>query len=213
MRARLRGRQFTIVSNNCWGAHLYTEAGIAYQTPFVGLFLDPNCYINLLSRFRDVIHNPLTFVSESQRDGINTFRKAYGRDYPIGRLAEDIEIQFLHSETEAEAADKWNRRVARISTNDDNLFFKFCDHDGVRVTQEHLEAFDRLPFAHKVCFVAKPHPQLKSALLVPDCVNEIVPDGGALQEAVKPYFDSINWLRGGSGRPKWYSISCRIWPH
>ncbi len=219
LRSKLRGRHFTIVSNNCWGAHVYQDLGIPYETPFVGLFLDPDCYLNLLSRFRDVINRPLTFAGESRRPAINAYRRDHAGEYPIGKLDDDIEIQFLHSKTEAEARDKWERRVARIPAADDTLFVKFCDHDNHyrldgadRVTQAHLEAFDRLPFAHKVCFVGTPQPALRSAVWIPGQAEGHVPHGAALQRAAMPYFDAGDWLSGGSGKAAWASLRCRLWP-
>ena len=174
LRPKVRGRHFTVISNNCWGAQIYQDLGIAYETPFVGLFVDPDSCLNLLSRFRSVIQSQLTFARVSHHPAVNTYRREHGGEYPIGKIADDIEIQFLHSKTEAEAADKWNRRVARIPPDDDSLFVKFCDHDNnyrfggpERVTQAHLEAFDALPFAHKVCFVGTEQPALKSTTLFP----------------------------------------------
>ena len=104
LRSKVGGKRFTIVSNNCWGAHVYQDLGIAYETPFVGLFVDPDSYLNLLSRFRSVIQSPLTFARASQHPAVNTYRREQGGEYPIGKLADDIEIQFLHCKTEAEAA-------------------------------------------------------------------------------------------------------------
>jgi uncharacterized protein HI_1244 len=57
---------------------------------------------------------------------------------------------FLHYKSEQEAYEKWNRRKARI--NWDNLIVKFCDQD--RATEEHIKAFDKLPYRNKLCFVA-----------------------------------------------------------
>jgi len=219
LRSKVGGKRFTIVSNNCWGAHVYQDLGIAYETPFVGLFVDPDSYLNLLSRFRSVIQSPLTFARASQHPAVNTYRREQGGEYPIGKLADDIEIQFLHCKTEAEAADKWNRRVARIPPDDDALFVKFCDHDNnyrfggpERVTRAHLEAFDALPFAHKVCFVGTEQPALQSAVFIPGQPEGFVPHGAALQRAAKPYFDVGAWLTGGSGKANRLSLRCRLWP-
>ena len=48
LRSKVGKRCFTLISNNCWGAHIYQDLGIAYETPFVGPFLDPDSYLNLL---------------------------------------------------------------------------------------------------------------------------------------------------------------------
>ena len=36
-RVRTRQRDFTIISNHCWGADLYPMLGLPYLTPFVAL--------------------------------------------------------------------------------------------------------------------------------------------------------------------------------
>jgi len=53
LRSQLKNRNFTIVSNNCWGGEVYRGFGLPYQTPFVGLFLFPACYIKLLKNLKN----------------------------------------------------------------------------------------------------------------------------------------------------------------
>ena len=202
LRARLlRNRDFTIVSNNCWGAHIYQQLGRSYQTPFIGVFLAPACYVNLVSQFRWHLSRPIRFVSQSRHANINGYRKAQGLRYPIGCLGDDVEIQFLHYESESEAAEKWNRRLSRVSQNDAQLFFKFCDRDGC--TPEQLAAFDAAPVVHKVCFVSRPAPHLKSAVWIPNC-DEQVPDGLQLSRISPKYFDAADWINGSDGRSRWW---------
>src|SRR4051812_22027485 len=116
---RLRGavgsQPFAIVSNNCWGAHMYQQLGLPYATPFVGLFLRPACYLTLLSDFDRIVHGELRFVNQSRYDDINAKRATSGHSaHPIAILADAAEANFLHEKTEAEARDKWQRRVARM---------------------------------------------------------------------------------------------------
>lgn len=73
------------------------------------------------------------------------------KEYPIGLIANDIEIHFIHYKDEDEAYAKWSRRVKRI--NWDNLIVKFCDRD--QCTEDLIRRFDKLPYSHKVCFTAK----------------------------------------------------------
>ena len=42
----------SIISNNCWGSEYYKEQKIEYNTPFVGLFVEPDDYLALLANFR-----------------------------------------------------------------------------------------------------------------------------------------------------------------
>jgi uncharacterized protein (DUF1919 family) len=200
--ARVRRRDFTIVSNNCWGAHIYQSLGEKYRTPFIGVFLAPACYVNLVPRFRWYLDHRIRFIERSRHEYINSLREERRLFYPIGCLGGDIEIQFLHYESEAEASDKWHRRVERMSRDDSRLFFKFCDRDNCSPAQ--LAAFDATPAAHKVCFVSKPLTHLTSAVWVPGSSDGQVPDGGQLSRISHKYFDAASWVNGFDGRPKWW---------
>jgi uncharacterized protein (DUF1919 family) len=72
-RHALRGHDFCIVSNNCWGAHVYQTLERPYQTPFVGLFLMPDDYLNLLENFHELIRQPLRFKNESRHEAVNRY--------------------------------------------------------------------------------------------------------------------------------------------
>jgi uncharacterized protein (DUF1919 family) len=200
--ARLKFRDFTIVSNNCWGTHIYQFLGEPYKTPFVGLFLTPSCYITLIPRLRWFLAQPIYFVKTSRYDYINALREKQKLKYPIGCLGGDVEIQFLHYGSEKDAEEKWSRRVERMSRDDSRLFFKFCDRDECTVDQ--LMAFDNLPFGNKVCFVSKPSLHMGSAVWIPGCSDGQVADGLQLSKISPRYFDSVGWLNGSDGKPKWW---------
>jgi uncharacterized protein (DUF1919 family) len=199
---RLRTRDFSIVSNNCWGAHIYQCLGEEYRTPFIGLFLAPPCYVKLVPKLRWYLGRPIRFVERSRHEYINQLRQDRELAYPIGCLGDEVEIQFLHYKSEAEALAKWNRRVERMSKNDERLFFKFCDRDGCSAAE--LAAFDGAAVAHKVCFVSKPHAHLGSACWIPGSRDGQVPDGMQLSRISPKYFDAASWLNGHTGHPKWW---------
>jgi uncharacterized protein (DUF1919 family) len=155
-----------IISNNCWGADYYRERGLPYNTPTVGLWFYPDDYLALLSDLRRTLARPLTFRSGSSHGP---------RPYPVGLLG-DIEIQFMHYASEDEARAKWERRVARLPANDEDLLIKICDRDGF--TAAHLAQFDALPFAQKIGFLKEgrfdaPYPWARTVA----CDSETVPDG------------------------------------
>jgi len=202
VQARVRWRDFTIVSNNCWGAHIYQCLGEPYRTPFVGVFLAPACFIRLVPRLREYLAQSMRFVERSRHDFINSMREERGLAYPIGCLGGDVEIQFLHYQSEAEASDKWCRRVERMTRDDARLFFKFCDRDGCSLTQ--LAEFDATAVAHKVCFVSKPMAHLRSAVWIPDSKAGYVPDGLQLSRISPSYFDAASWINGCDGQPRWW---------
>ena len=201
LRARLKERDFTIVSNNCWGSHIYQHLGEQYRTPFIGLYVDPECYVRLVNRTRWYLAQDVTFIDESRHDRVNLFRAKQRHRFPIGLIGGDVELQFLHYESPQEALDKWSRRAARVSQDDQRFFYKFCDRDA---SLEHLTAFDAAPVAHKVCFVADPSVKLQSAVYIPGSRDGQVPDGKKLSRISPRYFDAAAWINSGDGRPHWW---------
>ena len=134
----------SIISNNCWGSEYYKEQKIEYNTPFVGLFLEPDDYLALLANFRVALEGPLDFLSTTRRGPKN---------WPIGVLRGGIEINFMHYKSRSEAKEKWDRRKARLPNSDSDLFIKFCDRE--LFTQHHLNEFERLNYSKKICFLKK----------------------------------------------------------
>lgn len=200
-RYRARPRNFSIISNNCWGADFYPLAGLPYLTPFVGLFLRPDCYLRLLGDFRATIKLPLTFKNESHHPDLNEMRSAENQYYPIGRIGDDIEIHFMHYASPEEAAEKWRRRVQRITSDDDKLFVKFCDTNSP--TPDQLRQFDDLPFVHKVCLTARPYPDLKSAVCIGGFEKTGHLENVCFMRHYGAYFDPANWLNNKTGKPSW----------
>ena len=200
-RKRLKGTDFCIVSNNCWGAHVYQTIGRQYATPFVGLFISPGSYLRLLMEFPRGLSLPLKFKTASDEAYVNEARAAYSVPWPIGSLGDGVEIQFMHYKSEAEAGEKWKRRIARFSQQPGKWFFKFCDRDGC--TPGQIAAFDQLPFPNKVFFTTQRDCSSSCGVKIP--LNEpCVPDGLALSRLSPAYFDTADWLAGGPGRVRWW---------
>jgi uncharacterized protein (DUF1919 family) len=201
LQTRLRRGKFSIVTNNCWGAHIYQELGIPYQTPFVGIFISPDSYLQLLTRLRYYLNSPLGFIPRSSEDWINEIRDRDTVRWPIGILGDGIELQFMHYRNEAEAREKWQRRLLRFTQDDDQVFVKFCDID--KPTPAQIERFDSLPWTHKVFFAARPSSEINSCMVIP-CHTNRVPDGFALSKLSPRYFDTARWLMRGDGKITWW---------
>jgi uncharacterized protein (DUF1919 family) len=155
----LTNRNFTIISNNCWGGFVYQRFNLPYLTPFIGLFVPAPCFIKLLEDFENNIQKEMRFIAcedSSYYVRINTS----DRVYPIGVLGDDIEIHFLHYKTEEDARDSWKRRKKRIKF--DNMFIKFAEMDCC--TPDLITRFEHLPFKHKICLTAHEYPNCKSVL-------------------------------------------------
>lgn len=158
--AGIKHQDFSLVSSNCIGSRIYEELHIPYRTPTVGLFFFAGDYIRFAGDLRHYISQQLTFTDVSTHESANESRQR--RWYPVGVL-DDIEVHFLHYQSNQEALDKWERRKKRI--NFERLFFIFTDQGDC--TYEDLVRFDRLPHPNKVCFVAGKYPELKSCVTIP----------------------------------------------
>ena len=104
---RLVGKNFILLSNNCWGYELYGASRKAYNTPLVGLFMYPTCYIKFLSDLEYYLDCEVRFVNKSKY-----FNQA--PSWPVGVIDNDIEIHFVHYIDEYECISKWNRRKERL---------------------------------------------------------------------------------------------------
>lgn len=192
-RFRLKKKDFIIVSNNCWGFELYDAMRRQYNSPFVGLFLFPDCYIQLLQDFENCIKDEIKFTRESKYLGSEP-------RYPIGMLRDSIEIHFTHYSSEDEAREKWNRRVDRLAKDLEKnvpMFIKFCDRSGC--TKEHIESFHALPFANKISIGVNPvdFENHLFALNLKDPEGEYVVDGFILYRKRYHYFDIVRWISTG----------------
>jgi uncharacterized protein (DUF1919 family) len=191
-RLRLRVRRpFAIITNNCWGSAAYRDIGMPYSTPFIGTLVPPECYLRLISDLPAHLDLPLRFIPAS--------RYGWPTTYPIAELG-DSEIHFMHYSSPAEAESKWRRRLDRMPRDPAAWRFKFCDHHVSLDPEEGaplLEAFDRLPLAHKVCFLGRHQPALKCGVILRECLPAgRVPDGHAAYRPSLRYFDAAGWLNG-----------------
>ncbi|MBE5921850.1 MAG: DUF1919 domain-containing protein [Lachnospiraceae bacterium] len=143
-RKRIRSRDFTIISNNCWAGRTYQYLGMPYLSPTVGLYFFAEDYLRFVSKLHHYLALDLKFIPAEQSKYIDELRKKNQTTVPIGIL-DDVEIIFLHYHSEEEAREKWERRKQRI--NYDNMFIKFSKMN--LCTEEEMRRFDELPFSNK----------------------------------------------------------------
>lgn len=157
---RISNKDFTIISNNCWGTFIYKKFNLPYQSPFVNLLIFAEDYINMLENFSADLFQNIRFIEHKESKHIQELqeREYFDLDYPIGVIGEGIEIHFLHYKSENEAKQRWEDRIKRI--NYDKLLFKFSDSE--ICTDELIQRFDALAFKNKICFTSKPFPEYKS---------------------------------------------------
>lgn len=190
---RLRNKDFSIISDDCWGGRVYTDVGISYTSPTVNLFFYSSCFLKLVQDLQHYIDKELEFVTTSKYEIANQSRKNSGKNYPIGKLG-DIEIHFLHSKDNEDAKTKWNNRKSRL--NYDKLFFKFSD--AYLIDEKDLIEFENLPLKNKVIFVSKKYEGLNNAIHLKEFEKEgFVGDAFKYRWIYRKYFNSVKWLNNG----------------
>lgn len=196
---RIRNQSFVIVANNCWGAEIYKHLNLPYNTPFVGLYIYPDCFIKLIKRWPAPMHSSLTFLpgnkSKYEQEPFN---------FPIGLLDGDIEIHFMHYHSEEEAYEKWTRRTQRMwATQDEsNYFFKLCDR--LNCTAEQMREFHNLPVANKISFSAYKIESPDNIQLKTKHLDQgEAPTGIELYNTAQYYFDMVQWLNTRTIKSSW----------
>jgi uncharacterized protein (DUF1919 family) len=189
-RKRLHNRDFSIISNDCWGAEVYQHLDLPYRTPFVGLFLAAPCFLRMLGDLPGHLGGSLEFIEQSGYPYLERARRRSPRPYPVGLLAGAVELHFVHYETEQEARAKWERRVERVDY--DNLFVKLsADKD--LCTRDRIEQFDAMPYSRKLCLTARPYAGIDCAVRVPGYVS----NGATMYRVCLPHVNVVRWLNGG----------------
>ena len=187
-RIGLKNRNYSIISNNCWGGIMTRNFGLPYNFPTCGTFFFAKEYLKFLTGLREHLEaepEPLA-VRDSRYAEI--LLPKYGDALVMGKIL-DAEIVFLHYTSFEEAKTKWDRRKGRV--NYDNLLVKFNDQNGFR--EEDYDAFAALPFAHKVFFTANRNLKDKPLSVYFDCYES----DGYVVDDIKPsyrYFDLKRYL-------------------
>ncbi len=187
-RRKLNNKNFTIISNNCWGGHVYRYFNLPYDSPTIGLYLFSADYIKFIGNLKYYIEKEITFINYKDSKYKDELVKYNQVNIPIGKL-DDIEIIFLHYQSEDEARTKWNRRKARIHW--DNLYYKMSEQN--LCSSDLLMQFDLIDLANKFVFVTKDY-GLKSQVIFKDCSNmDFIPNDTT---NFRKFINIINWLNG-----------------
>ena len=113
-RKKLKIKNLTIISNNCWAGIVSQYLGIKYYTPTIGLYFFSEEYIKFLERFDYYIKQKLEIIDTKDSKYYDEMIKKNHKNAIVGKL-DDVEIVFLHMKTGKEAIEKWNKRVKRIN--------------------------------------------------------------------------------------------------
>lgn len=156
----IESRDFSLIASNCTGTLPYRFLDMQHLSPTVNLFFFAPDYLKFATQLEHYLTQPMRFVAQSKYEQGRITHENHGR-YPIG-LLDDIEVHFMHYGSEADAAEKWHRRAARV--NFDNLIFTFTDRD--LCTPELIQQFNELP-GRKLMLTARPLPWVPCAVPVP----------------------------------------------
>tara|TARA_Y100000590_G_C15631222_1_gene981275 strand:+ start:480 stop:1199 length:720 start_codon:yes stop_codon:yes gene_type:complete len=193
---RIGNSKFIFISNNCFGTELYFSTKRNYNTPIIGVYLWPDCYIKFLSEFEKNLDEELIFINKSRYLENENLEK--GKVYPIAIINNNIEIHFYHYTSEEDAKNKWRRRIERMKKDLKNgcpLFIKICDRD--KCTTNHLELFHKLPFKNKISISTNSfnHEQHIVVPKLRDMKGDYVIDGFALYKKRYKYLDFAYWIK------------------
>lgn len=151
-RNQLSNTDFSIVSNNCWGGHVYRWFGLPYSSPTVGLYFYSEDYIRFLENLKSNIYGKLTFIDVAESRHRDDLLRKGQENVPIGLINDQIEVVFLHYHSREEAYEKWRRRSERW--NEDNIIVKFSQMN--ECTEDHLREFQKMGFNKKLLFLSSP---------------------------------------------------------
>ena len=168
LRARsLKSKDFTIISNNCWGGVVYEWYGLKKMSPTAGMWMFSDDYLKFISNLKYYLSLDIEMKTAKDSKRYERLADYRSENAPIGVLDDDIEIVFLHYKDAAIAKEKWERRCKRVNYN--NLILKFSYMNDC--TPEMLRQFDNMEFSglipKKIMFVNKVDPSLKCGVYMP----------------------------------------------
>lgn len=179
-RKNLIVKNFSIISNNCWGGAIYQKYGLAYRSPTAGLYLLGHDFVKFVERLDYYLSCKLEFISWEKCSYYEVIKD--NKPYPVARL-DDIEIYFMHYPTEEEAAEKWYRRAKRI--NYDCILFKLSQREGC--SKEDVKKFMSLPLRNKICFA---YDEVEGTIHIPELKHW----SGDETPLLEQYFDELKIL-------------------
>ena len=148
-RLKIKHKDFSIISNNCWGGFIYQHFGLEYTTPTIGLFIYEKDYVKFCANLKHYLSLQLEFIDVEHSKYYDKVTNNHTKEitYPIARLG-DIEVFFMHYHSQQEAVEKWERRKQRI--NYDKLLFKISERNDC--DEDTLLNFINLNHKNKICF-------------------------------------------------------------
>ena len=177
---KLIRKDFTIISNNCWGGVISEKYGLRKNSPTVGLLINGDDYIKFCGNLKYYLSQKLVFFPLEQSKYAADF---HDMSFPAAKL-DDIEVYFMHYADEQTAAEKWYRRCERV--NWDFLIYKISEREAF--SEQDMEHVAALPLEQRIIIGEKKY--------TPDTV--VIPGihtcSGSEEDIVADIFDEAEYL-------------------
>lgn len=187
--SKIQLENFSVFSNNCVGAEYLRKLGIKYNSPFVGLFVSPSHYVEILNDLSK-------FMTTEPRE---VFNPEY--NYPLGQI-EDVVIHFVHYASFKVAKDAWIRRSRRIVPQ--KIFSLMVDID--QASQEDLKNFLNVSYGSKLILTNREFPELANTFRIIGCekngqlgdITQFQYKSIFRKQRYMDQFDFVAWVNGNS---------------
>lgn len=179
--SRVEDKNFTIISQNCIGGSIYKDLSLPFNTPTIGLFIFGEDFFKLCSNLKFYLSQDIEEIHISKWNGRN--------DYPIGLIAGDIEIHFLHYDSFELARKKWLDRSKRVNFENVNIIMTDRDFS----TYDNMKNLDALEY-NTMIFSAKNHQYIDSLVFCEEYSDQGNIGVIALYAEYLKFVDVIAWL-------------------
>ncbi|AWA98781.1 DUF1919 domain-containing protein [Vibrio harveyi] len=130
-------KEFVLLSNNCWGFEYYNNISVTYNHPFIGCYIAPSQFYQLISNLNFYMDGEFGYSMCS--DG-----------YPVVVINNEIVCHFIHEVSVVDLKSKFERRLLRLKrflhvNGYNNVKVKICDRDGM--DDKLANSFESLDFS------------------------------------------------------------------
>lgn len=154
-RSKLKNKDFTILSNNCFGGFVYDNYSLKYRTPTIGLSFPSKDFLKFLENLPYYLSLDIEEIKDKKDIKCKDFLKANNLDIETAKIYKlgDLELNCLHYKNFNDIKTKWDRRKKRINFN--NLIVKFNDQNCATLAD--MKRFLNLPYKNKILFTCHPY--------------------------------------------------------
>ena len=93
-RKKIGGQPMTIISNNCWGGHVYRYYQLPYDSPTIGCYFYASDYVRFCQRLKEYLDMELQFIPVKESAHADSIMKK-NEHCPIGKLGDGWKVAEL----------------------------------------------------------------------------------------------------------------------